>query len=451
MRLDRSTLGASGTDDQARTAHPSLGYAPAPMAGDDAFTYLGDDLTADGVRLDALAAAHGTPLYVYCARAVAARFARLRAAFGGRADLLVAYSVKANPSLAMIRLLAREGAGADVVSGGELVRALRAGVPAERVMFSGTGKREDELAAALDAGILCFNVEVEDELAALSRLAVARGVRAGVALRVNPDTDARTHHYISTGRSVNKFGVPWERAHELYRRAAALPGIAPRGLDCHIGSQLTSVAPFAEALARVRELTLALRRDGLPLDLLDVGGGLGVRYTDEQPPPVEDYARTVLAALGDLGARLVLEPGRWLVAEAGLLLTRVLYVKENRGKRFVVVDAGMNDLMRPALYGARHGLLPARRGGGVVVADVVGPLCETGDFLATGREVPDARPGDLLAVLGAGAYARSMASNYNSRPRAAEVLVDGGEGHLVQARETIDDLLAGERVPDHLR
>lgn len=420
------------------------------MTGDEAFTYLGDDLTADGVRLDALARAHGTPLYVYCARAMAARLERLRAAFAGRADPLVAYSVKANPSLAVIRLLARRGAGADVVSGGELTRALRAGVPAERIVFSGTGKRDDELAAALEAGILCFNVEVDDELERLSRLAVARGVRAGVALRVNPDTDARTHHYIATGKRVNKFGVPWERARELYRRAAALPGIAPRGLDCHIGSQLTSVEPFAEALARVRELALDLRRDGLPLDLLDVGGGLGVRYTDEQPPPVEDYARTVTEALGDLGARLVLEPGRWLVAEAGLLLTRVLYVKENRGKRFLVTDAGMNDLMRPALYGAKHGLLPVRRGGGSVVADVVGPLCETGDFLAVDREVPDAREGDLLAVLGAGAYARSMASNYNSRPRAAEVLVADGEGHLVQARETIDDLLARERIPGFL-
>lgn len=422
------------------------------MTGDDrAFTYDGDDLVVDGVRLDALAAEHGTPLYVYCARAISARLARLRAAFSAHgAHPLVAYSVKANPSLAVIRLLARDGAGADVVSRGELERALRAGVPAERVVFSGTGKREDELAAALDAGILCFNVEVEDELAALSRLAEQRGVRAGVALRVNPDTDARTHHYIATGKRVNKFGVPWERARELYRRAADLPGLAPLGLDCHIGSQLTSLEPFAEALLRVRELALELRRDGLPVELLDVGGGLGVRYTDEQPPPVEDYARTVVAALGDLGARLVLEPGRWLVAEAGLLLARVLYVKENRGKRFVVTDAGMNDLMRPALYGAKHTLLPVRRGRGARVADVVGPLCETGDFLAVEREVPDARPGDLLAVLGAGAYARSMASNYNSRPRAAEVLVASGAGHLVQARETIDDLLARERIPSFL-
>ncbi|MCO5172019.1 MAG: diaminopimelate decarboxylase [Planctomycetes bacterium] len=417
---------------------------------DDTFTYTGDDLAAGGVRLGDLAREHGTPLYVYDGDAVRARFARLRRAFAAGTDLLVAYSVKANPSLAVIRLLAREGAGADVVSGGEMARALRAGVPPERVVFSGAGKRDDELAAALDAGILCFNVEAEAELEALSRLAAARGVRAGVALRVNPDTDARTHHYIATGKRVNKFGVPWERAHDLYRRAAALPGIAPRGLDCHIGSQLTSLDPFAEALGRVRDLALALRKDGLPLDLLDVGGGLGVRYTDERPPAVEDYARTVLEALGDLGARLVLEPGRWLVAEAGALVTRVLYAKENRGKRFLVVDAGMNDLMRPALYGAQHGLLPVRRGGGAVVADVVGPLCETGDFLVAGREVPDAAPGDLLAVLGAGAYARSMASNYNSRPRAAEVLVLDGAAHLVQARETIDDLLARERIPSCL-
>lgn len=415
------------------------------------FTFLGDDLAAEGVRLDDLARQHGTPLYVYAADAIAARFARLREAFGA-ADPLVAYSVKANPSLAVIRLLANAGAGADVVSGGELARALRAGIPASRIMFSGTGKREDELGAALDAGILCFNVEVDDELETLSRLAQARGVRAGVALRVNPDTDARTHHYIATGKRVNKFGVPWERARELYGRAATLPGIAPRGLDCHIGSQLTETGPFAEALARVRELALALRADGLPLDLIDVGGGLGVRYTDERPPAVEDYARVVLNAVGDLGVRLVLEPGRWLVAEAGALLARVLYVKENRGKRFIIVDAGMNDLMRPALYQARHGVLPVRRREGApVVADIVGPLCETGDFLAQDREVPDARPGDLLAILGAGAYGRSMASNYNTRPRAAEVLVSAGVGHLVQARETIDDLLARERIPDVLR
>lgn len=426
--------------------------APTPV--DDPFTFVGDDLQAEGVRLDDLARAHGTPLYVYSAGMISTRFARLRDAFAARPDLLVAYSVKANPSLAVIRLLARAGAGADVVSVGELTRALRAGVPAERVMFSGTGKREDELAAALDAGILCFNVEVDEELEALSRLAVARGVRAGVALRVNPDTDARTHHYIATGKRVNKFGVPWERARALYRRAADLPGIAPRGLDCHIGSQLTSVEPFAEALARVRSLALELRSDGLPLDLLDVGGGLGVRYTDESPPPVEDYARTVLEALGDLGAQLVVEPGRWLTAEAGVLLARVLYVKENRGKRFVVVDAGMNDLMRPALYGARHGLLPVRRGPGASrasIADVVGPLCETGDFLVAEREIPEVRPGELIAVLGAGAYGRSMASNYNTRPRAAEVLVTGSEGHLVQARETVEDLLARERIPDFLR
>jgi diaminopimelate decarboxylase len=422
------------------------------MTIDEPFTYAGDDLRAEAVPVEALARAHGTPLYVYSATAVTTRFARLRAAFeAARApDLLVAYSVKANPSLAMIRLLAREGAGADVVSGGELARALRAGVPADRVVFSGTGKREDERAAALAAGILLFNVEAEGELEALSALARARGVEAGVALRVNPDTDARTHHYIATGKRVNKFGVPWERAPELYRRAAALPGLRPRGLDCHIGSQLTSLEPFAEALARVRALALELRGAGLPLDLVDVGGGLGVRYTDEAPPAVEDYARTVVAALGDLGARLVVEPGRWLTATAGLLLTRVLYVKENRGKRFLVVDAGMNDLLRPALYQARHGLLPARKGGGTTTAEVVGPLCETGDFLVAEREVPDARPGDLLAVLGAGAYGRSMASNYNTRPRAAEVLVRGEEAFLIQARETVDDLLARERIPDTL-
>ncbi len=434
------------------TSAPAPSQGPAQLAPDadlrgaDGFAWRGDVLHADQVSLETLAATHGTPLYVYAARPIRTALGRLTAAFGS-APHVVAYSVKANPCLAVVALLARAGAGADVVSRGELARALKAGVPASKVVFAGTGKREDELAAGLDAGVLVFNVEVDDELEHLSRLARQRGVTASIGLRVNPDTDAGTHHYIATGKKVNKFGVPWERAREVLRKAASLPNLRVRGLDCHIGSQLTSLGPVAEALARMRGLFLELRAEGLPLDLLDVGGGLGVTYTDEAPPAVEDYARTVLAATSDLGALLVVEPGRSLVARAGVLLTRVLYRKEQRGRRFLVVDAGMNDLLRPALYQAKHGLAPVRRGGGTITAEVVGPLCETGDFLVAERELPDAKPGDLLAVLTCGAYARSMASNYNTRPRAAEVLVDGERSWCVTRRETVDELLERESIP----
>lgn len=415
------------------------------------FHWDGEALAADGVRLADLAREHGTPLYVYAARPIRERVRRLRAALEGQPHV-VAYSVKANPCLAVVRLLAAEGAGADVVSGGELERALRAGVPASRVVFSGTGKTEAELARGLDAGVFLWNVEVEDELDHLSRLATARGVTASIALRVNPDTDAGTHPYVATGKKVNKFGVPWERAREVLRRAAALPGLRVRGLDCHIGSQLQSLDPLREAFGRVRELALQLRADGLPIDLLDLGGGLGVRYTTETPPTIEAWGQVLRDAVAGLGVTLVVEPGRSLVATAGVLVTRVLYRKEQRGRRFLVVDAGMNDLLRPALYQARHPLFPLDRRLEVArtTAEVVGPLCETGDFLVAEGDVPDARPGDLLAVGGAGAYGRSMASNYNTRPRAAEVLVDGDRAWVVRVRETVDELLAGERLPAEL-
>jgi diaminopimelate decarboxylase len=413
------------------------------------FTSRGGVLHADDASLPELAERFGTPLYVYSHRALTGRLAGLREAFGDL-DPLVAYSVKANPNLAVIRSLAQLGAGADVVSGGELARALRAGVPAERIVFSGVGKRPDELRAAAEAGILCFNVEVSDELELLSLLGQELGRELGVALRVNPDVDAGSHDYITVGRKVDKFGLPLEDAPALYRRAAELPGLRPLGVDCHIGSQLTNTEPFVEALSRMAQLVRDLRADGLPVELLDVGGGLGVRYTDEQPPTLAAYADAVRSQVQDLGCRLILEPGRSIVANAGLLLTRVLYVKVVRGKRFLIVDAAMNDMPRPSLYGARHGLQAVVEGPGLVDADVVGPICETGDFILRGGQAPDLAEGDLLAVHSAGAYCRSMASNYNTRPRAAEVLVRGAEAHLVGERETVDALMAGERIPDFL-
>ncbi|RMG18253.1 MAG: diaminopimelate decarboxylase [Planctomycetota bacterium] len=415
----------------------------------DDFAYREGILHAEGVSLVDLARAHGTPLYVYSLAGLRRRLRALRDAFG-EPPPRIAYSVKANPHLAVVRAFAREGAGADVVSGGELLRARAAGVPAADIVFAGVGKREDELELGLDEGIGCFNVEVAGELELLDRLARARGVRAPVALRVNPDVAGGGHEYIQTGKRVNKFGIPLGDAPPLFRRAAALPGIELLGLACHVGSQILDLGPFERALARIADLARGLRAEGLPVAHVDVGGGLGVRYTDEEPPPFSAYAAAVRRHLDPLKATVVLEPGRCLTAGAGLLLTRVLYTKRSGGKRFVIVDAAMNDFARPALYGARHAVRSVREGAARARADVVGPVCETGDFLARDAEVPDAAPGDLLALLGAGAYGRSMASNYNSRPRAAEVLVHGGQAYLVSAREDPRTLFAHERVPEFL-
>lgn len=406
-------------------------------------------LHVEDLPLTDLAERFGTPLYVYSHAAITEAARSLRDAFSSH-PTLIAYSIKANSNLAVVRALAQEGIGADVVSGGELERALRAGVPADQIIFSGVGKTRAELTAALDAGIRLFNVEVEDELPLLSRLAQERGVRAPVALRINPDVDAKTHDYISTGRAADKFGFPLAEARDLYRRASDMPGLRVRGVHCHIGSQLTELEPFVEAYQRIRELVLALREDGISLDLIDAGGGLGVRYHDETPPSFAAYAKVVLDAFGDLDATLVLEPGRALVANAGLLLTEVLYRKRSYGKHFVVVDAAMNDLLRPSLYEAYHEIRAVRQTEGRVLADVVGPVCETGDFLAKDREVPDLRAGDLVAVMSAGAYGASMGSTYNSRPRPAEVLVRGSRAELVRERDTLDDLLAKEHIPESL-
>lgn len=398
-------------------------------------------LHAERTPLDLVAAAHGTPLYVYSRGAIEHHYGELVSALSA-VEHLVCYSVKANPTGAVLRLLAERGSGCDVVSGGELARALRAGFPPDRIVFSGVGKTEDEIAAALEARILCLNVESEPELRAVSRVATARGLVAPVALRVNPDIAAGSHAYVETGKAGDKFGVPWEDAPRLYRLARGLPGLLPRGVDLHLGSQILRAEPYARAAARVAELVGALRADGFGIDLVDLGGGLGISCGEEPPLTAPRYAAAVLPAIAGLGARLIVEPGRFVVGRGGVLLTRVLYLKDVPGRRYVVVDAAMNDLIRPALYGAWHPILPVRpRPGRTACCDVVGPVCESGDFLGRDRELPPLREGDLLAVLEAGAYGSSMASNYNSRLRPAEVLVEGDRHRLVRRRETLDDLL----------
>ncbi|RMH44046.1 MAG: diaminopimelate decarboxylase [Deltaproteobacteria bacterium] len=417
------------------------------------FRYVGDDLWCEDVPLSRIAGEVGTPTYVYSSATLTRHYQVFDAALAGL-DHLICYSVKANSNLAVLKLLFDLGAGADVVSGGELFRALRAGVDPSKVVFSGVGKTEPEIRMALDAGIRAFNVESRDELHAIARVAAAAGARAPVALRVNPDVDAETHPYISTGLQKNKFGIPMPRARDVYREARDLPSIDIVGIDCHIGSQLTKTSPFADAIARLRELVVALRDDGIAIRSVDIGGGLGIPYREETDlPSPADYGAAVagaLAPLADLGLTVLCEPGRVIAGNAGVLLTRVLYHKSTDVKNFVIVDAAFNDLLRPAFYDAYHAIKPVRRRGDADtwVADVVGPICETGDFLARDRSLPRTHNGDLLAVMSAGAYGFVMASNYNSRPRAAEVLVRGDRFAVVRARETLEQLVAGETIPD---
>jgi diaminopimelate decarboxylase len=419
------------------------------------FEYRADELHCEDVPLARIADDVGTPFYVYSRGTLERAYRAFDAALDG-VDHLVCYSVKANSSLGVLGVLVGLGAGADIVSGGELVRWQRAGGDPAKVVFSGVGKTEAEMRAALAAGILAFNVESEEELVVLDRVARAAGTRARVALRVNPDVDAQTHPYISTGLKNNKFGVPASGARELVSRAAAMPGIEMIGIDCHIGSQLTKTAPFADAIARLCELIVDCDRAGVRFRLLDIGGGLGIDYGkagDPPPPTPGEYGTAIRAALAPLARfelRLLCEPGRVIVGPAGALVTRVLYRKHNEGKHFTIVDAAMNDLMRPALYGSHHPMEPVRRvpGRPAQVTDVVGPICETGDFLARDRELPALDAGDLLAIRAAGAYGAAMSSNYNTRPRAAEVLVAGGRYHVIRRRETVDQLLSNESLAD---
>ncbi|MEW5894028.1 MAG: diaminopimelate decarboxylase [Pseudomonadota bacterium] len=400
-------------------------------------------LYCEDVALDSIAQAHGTPTYVYSRAMLEATYQAYDRAFAGHPHL-ICYAVKANSSLAILNLFARLGAGFDIVSGGELARVLAAGGNPNKVVFSGVGKTAEEMRAALAAGIHCFNVESESELHRLNQVAGELGKRAPISLRVNPDVDAKTHPYISTGLKENKFGIAHDEALRVYRLAASLPNLRVVGIDCHIGSQLTEIAPFAEALDKVLQLVDTLAADGIILHHLDMGGGVGIRYRDETPPAVDAYARTLLDKLKGRPQTLILEPGRSLVGNAGLLLTRVEYLKHGAAKDFAIVDAAMNDLMRPALYDAWHDIVPVTlRQGEARRYEIVGPVCESGDFLGHDRELVLAE-GDLLAVLSTGAYGMSMSSNYNSRARAAEVMVHGAQLHLIRRREEISALFANE-------
>jgi len=410
------------------------------------FSWQKGVLYAEGVPLPAIADAAGTPTYVYSSATLTRHFRRVSEAFGATPHL-ICYSVKANSNLAILRLFSGLGGGFDIVSGGELARVKQSGGDASKTVFAGVGKTQEEMEAALAAGILLFNVESAEELDVLDAVGRRLGKRAAFALRVNPDVDARTHRYISTGLKTSKFGVPFEEAVALYARAKKLKGVRAAGLDCHIGSQLTQASPMRDALTKVAGLYSELKAKGHPLEYLDVGGGLGITYTDETPPSPEEYARTVLEATKGTGASLLLEPGRALVGNAGVLLTRVLYRKKTPAKHFVVVDAGMNDLLRPALYEAHHALQPlVKRRGKAVEVDVVGPVCESTDVLAKARPLVLPQAGELFAFMSAGAYGMSMASNYNSRPRPAEVMVDGEAWRVVRERERIEDLWRGERA-----
>lgn len=409
------------------------------------------ELYAEGVPLSAVAERVGTPCYVYSLATLRRHFRVFDEAFESTPHL-VCFSVKSNSNLAVLRTFAREGSGFDIVSGGELFRALKAGADPGKIVFSGVGKTAGEIRYALAAGILMLNVESPGELDAINSVAGQLGAKARVALRVNPDVDPKTHPYISTGLKKSKFGIDIQRSLEDYRRARSLPHIEVVGVDCHIGSQLTTVPPFVDALERIHDLLGRLQAENFQIRYLDMGGGLGITYNDEKPPEPRHYAGALTEGLRDLDVTLLLEPGRVIVGNAGILLTRVLYLKSTSDKNFVVVDGGMNDLIRPALYGSYQAVQPVRpRNGTRFTADVVGPVCESGDFFAKDRDLPALEPGDLLAVMSAGAYGFVMASNYNTRPRAPEVLVDGEQLHIVRARETLEDLVRGEQIPMMLR
>ena len=425
---------------------PGVGGA-LMLPGAPHVAYREGELFIEGCALRALAAEHGTPLYVYSRTGMLEAVASYQRALIGR-DHLVCYAMKANSSLAVLQTFAAAGCGFDIVSSGELDRVLAVGVDASRIVFSGVGKTRAEMRQALDAGVMCFNVESDGELDVLSQVASQAGRTAKVSLRVNPDVDAGTHPYISTGLKESKFGVAFADAPALYRHAATLPGIAVHGIDIHIGSQITELEPYREATRKILDLVDVLGAAGIPLAHVDVGGGLGIRYRDERPVPLPDYAAMLTGLFRGRRERMVFEPGRRLVGDAGILLTRVLYLKDGTPKRFAIVDAAMNDLLRPSLYGAWHAVDAVRpRAGAPLAWDIVGPVCESGDFLALDRPLVLAE-GDLLAVRAAGAYAMAMSSNYNARPRAAEVIVDGETMHLARRRERVDELFAAElRLP----
>lgn len=412
----------------------------------DYFNYRNDELFAEDIAVQDIVYKYGSPCYIYSRATLERHWQAFDRAFGGQAHL-ICYAVKANSNIAVLNLLARLGSGFDIVSLGEMERVLAAGGVPEKIVFSGVGKREDEILAALKAGIRCFNIEVSGELDRINRLAGQLGIIAPVSFRVNPDVDAKTHPYISTGLKENKFGIDIDQALHEYRRAAAMPHIKVIGIDCHIGSQLTETRPFLDALDRVLDLVATLKAEGIELHHLDLGGGLGIRYKDEQPPEPADYIQAVLAHLGANDFEILLEPGRAIVGNAGILVTQVEYLKPTAHKNFAIVDAAMNDLVRPSLYSAWQDIIPVNKQSQAPEMrwDIVGPVCETGDFLGKERMLKISQ-GDLLAIRSSGAYGFTMSSNYNSRPRVAELMVDGGNLHLIRARETIAQLWAGEQL-----
>jgi diaminopimelate decarboxylase len=415
------------------------------------FQYREGELYCEEVPVRRIAAEIGTPFYLYSHHTLLHHFRVFDSAFSAIPHL-VCFALKANSNLAILRIFAKEGSGADVVSGGEIYRALRAGIPADRIVYAGVGKSREEIEFALRSGILMFNVESSPELILVNQVAKDLGTQARVALRINPDVDPQTHPYIATGLKKNKFGIDIARALEEYQVAAELSHIEVIGIHQHIGSQIIEIAPFVDSLVKMAELIQTLRGRGIPIQYLDVGGGLGITYYNENPPTPRVFAEALIAVIQGLGCTVVLEPGRVIVGNAGILVTKVLYLKKASQKDFVIVDAGMNDLVRPSLYGSYHSIQPIRQRDeeGTLTADVVGPICESGDFLAKDRRLPPLDQGELLAVMSAGAYGFAMSSTYNSRPRVPEVLVHGGEFHLLRERETWLDLVRGERIPAFL-
>ncbi len=415
------------------------------------FYYINRELYCENVPLARIAAQVGTPFYLYSHATLSRHFRTFTAAFEGFSHL-VCFAVKANGNLAILRLFAQLGGGADIVSGGELYRALKAGVEPKKVVYSGVGKKPAEIRFALKTGILMFNIESSQELAAISRIAGRLKTKAPIALRINPNIDPKTHPYISTGLKKNKFGINIDQALQDYRRAVTLPHLEVVGVACHIGSQITELAPFLEAVARLKDLIRQLEREGIHIRYLDLGGGLGITYDQERPPHPQEYGAALRKALEGLKITLILEPGRVLAGNAGILVTRVLYTKDTEDKHFIIVDAGMNDLARPSLYGSYHGIWPVvKKDCPTITASLVGPICESGDFLAKNRKMPAFQPQDLVAVMSSGAYGFSMSSNYNARPRVAEILVKDNDFYVIRKRETYRHLIRGESIPDFLR
>lgn len=415
------------------------------------FKYHRNELFAEDVAVKALAEKYGTPLYVYSYNTLLRHFRAYSDAFNDYPHI-ICFALKANPNISILRLFAKYGGGADIVSGGELYKALKAGIPSQKIVYAGVGKTEEEIRLSLRSKILMFNVESEDELREINRIAGIMRRKAPVALRINPDIDPETHPYIATGLKRHKFGIPIEDAVEHYRIASSLKNIKVIGIHKHIGSQITKVSPFVDALRSILLLMDKLNAEGLSIQYLDMGGGLGISYKDEEPPVPEDLARNLIPLLKGRKLTLIVEPGRSIVGNAGILVTRVLYLKKGEEKEFAIVDAGMNDLIRPSLYSAYHRILPViRKQRSAVLYDVVGPICESGDFLAKERELKEVKRGEYLAVMGAGAYGFSMSSNYNCRPKAAEVMVKDREHFLIRERETYYDLLRNEKIPSFLK